>query len=215
MWENTFDFHWKQIQVLKMQKKIKVFPRCKERCSKESLFLERFKKVVMGFLRMLLLLHPSGCNRCKLLCIVLFDLCDLWGIFLCKYILTCTIIMYVAAYEGYFYVNHSETLTALLFGFFSSKPPPGQKRNRSHSSPFLEGLNTSPISWHFWSRWFSELPPGIWNGFPGRSEILFDFIFVKFVNVFHYGLGNWSKIQVDFLEKHLLFSWRDVPVSTT
>lgn len=94
------------------------------------------------------------------------------------------------------------------FGLFSSKPPPGQKRNWSHSSPFLEGLNMSPISWHFWSRWFSELPPGILNGFPGRFEILLDFLFGKLVNVFHYGLGKWPKIQVDFLEKHLLFSWR-------
>ena len=127
-----------------------------------------------------------GCNRCKLLCIVLFD------------------VHIVGHYEGYtvkLMLAHSSSLVL----FFQTAS--GPKRTKPFKS--LPGsLNTSPTSWHAWSRWFSELPPGIWNGFPGRSEILLDYMFVKFVNVFHYGLGKWSKIQVDFLEKHILFSWR-------
>ena len=157
----------------------------------------------------------TGCNRCKVWCIVLFDLCDLWGICLCKYILTCTINYVCSRLWGIFLRKSQRNSHSTSLVSFLPSPPPGQEQNRSHSSPFLGSLNTSPISWHFWSRWFSELPPGIWNGFPGRSDFLFDFIFVKFVNVFQYGLGNWSKIQVEFLEKHLLFSWRDAPVSTT
>ena len=68
MWENTFDFHWKQIQVLKlkMQKKIKVFPRCKERCSKESLFFGKIQESGDGFFGdAVAVASLPCCNRCE------------------------------------------------------------------------------------------------------------------------------------------------------
>ena len=124
------------------------FWRCKERCSKESLFFWKdSRKGGDGFFgNVVAVASLTGCKCCKLWCIVLFDLCDLWGICLCKYILICTIIMYVAAYEGYFFVNHSETLTVpgLVLFFVAASGP---KKNEAISSPFLGSLNASPTSW--------------------------------------------------------------------
>lgn len=140
-----FDLHWKQIQVLKMQKKIEVFPRCTERCSKESLFFGKIQESGDGFFEdAVAVASLTGCNRCKLLCIALFDLCDLWGICLCRYILTCIVIMYVAAYEGYFFVNHSETLTApVWFLFFQTASGP-RTETEAIQVPSLKALTHHP-----------------------------------------------------------------------